>query len=127
MVIACLLLALPIQSFAVKPESDPMVYLNLGDSIAAGTGVDPDSSYYTLYSDYLEEGFGAIPVPNTSSYPGLDSSQLLLQLQTNPALRAAVSSADIITVSIGANNLLGPIIAAANTAYGLPMNTLPKS
>jgi len=139
---------MPMQAFAEKPEAEAgLKYLNIGDSIAAGLSALPDD-YFALYAGYLGEDtlfrfYTPIPElqmpPYTWSegainlgFPGLDSMELLKALRgeiipsmTDPlyALQLQmlnlIPQADIITISIGGNNLLTPVIATVFGMYGL--------
>ena len=53
--------------------------------------------------------------------PGLDSMELLgwLEIEQPTAFKADIASADVITISIGGNNLLTPVIASTFGMHGL--------
>ena len=97
-----------------ETKTDYINYVSLGDSIATGCGLenygsDLDfvaGSYETLFKNFLETNVGDV---NAESYAvdGHTASNLLNLLQTNSAARASIQSADVITVSIGGNDLLG--------------------
>ena len=137
-----LLTLVPAQTFAAKSEQDlGLRYLNIGDSIAYGLSADPGLSYFGLFAQYLgSERFGLDPNwPMTMAggvvnlgLPGLDSVELLMALKgefspsmTDPhyelqvQLLALIPQADVITLSIGGNNLLTPVIATVFAMYGL--------
>lgn len=139
MILMLLFTMMPMQAFAEKPEAEAgLKYLNIGDSIAAGLSALPDD-YFAQYAGYLGEeilyraynGPGMPPeLPNPMmwadgavnlGFPGLDSMELLEQLEaTSPnALQLFVAQADVITISIGGNNLLTPVIASVFQMYGL--------
>ncbi len=101
-----------------RPQIDELTYLNLGDSIALGLSADPESSYYDFYAEYLGD-YGAVSSDNTFSELGITSWELLGDLATDGDLQEAVSDANIITVSIGGNNLLGGMIGKLFIEYGL--------
>ncbi len=123
--VAALLLALPFHAMAERPQMDTQTYLNLGDSIAAGMSADPGESYFDGYSMYLE-GFGFEKVPGVPTVvddgniaiPGLTTQGLLTTL-SNPMVQEMVKKADVVTVSIGGNNLLQPMIGSMMMEYGL--------
>lgn len=100
-------------AFAAEP-----VYVALGDSIADGyalsgytaPGCAPADSFPVL----LEEAFGFDLQPLAVS--GLDTDGLLYLLTQNEAYRAAISQAELITLTIGSNDILIP--AAQNTSLG---------
>lgn len=139
MILMLLFSMMPIQAFAEKPEAEEgLKYLNIGDSIAAGLSALP-YDYFAQYAGYLGEemlyraynGPGMLPnLPNPMmwtdgavnlGFPGLDSMELLEQLEaTTPnALQLFVAQADVITISIGGNNLLTPVITSVFQMYGL--------
>jgi len=143
MILMLLFAMMPMQAFAEKPEAEEgLKYLNIGDSIAFGLSADPGMSYFELYADYLDgEKFGLDPVwpapilPLTGGavnlgLPGLDSIELLKALNgqfevsmTDPhyllqvQLLTLTPQADVITISIGGNNLLTPVIEATFSMY----------
>ncbi len=111
-----------------KDTKKSLKYVPLGDSIAYGIGASSsDKSYVGRMSGYLSKKYKSFSVENLT-IPGITSSQLLLQL-TNPELavssepkdfelrdyaikvckstQSAIKTADVITISIGGNNLLG--------------------
>ena len=134
-----MLTLIPAQAFAAKPEQDPgLKYLNIGDSIAYGLSADPGLSYFGLFAQYLgSERFGLdLNWPMTMAggavnlgLPGLDSMELLKALKgeypmTDPhyllqdQLLALIPQAEVITLSIGGNNLLTPVIETTFGLYG---------
>ncbi len=108
----------PDHAASSRPNIETMTYLNLGDSIAFGMSADDGSSYYDLYSDYLWD-YGIASAPNVFSMPGITSWELLGALAADEDLQEAVEQADVITVSIGGNNLLRGMIGALFLEYGL--------
>ncbi len=143
LLIVTLIAMMPFQVFAAKPEKDMNLrYLNLGDSIAYGlSAVDqtpPAPGYFELYAGYLggnkfgldenwpyQTAGGAVNL----GIPGMDSDELLAALNgtviINPAtsqpipFENLVASSDIITVSIGGNNLLTPVIENVKALFGI--------
>lgn len=116
-----LILSMPIQVLNAKSEVKPpkekeiISYLSLGDSIAYGlsaTTVGGDS-YFDLYSAYLDQSTSM-----NLAIPGATTSDLLVLLGTAPC-KEAVEQADIITISIGGNNLLSPVIGYLFNAYSV--------
>jgi len=92
-----------VSAVPAEEEKDPLVYVSLGDSIARGYGL----------SDLTEERFSTIAAQywkdeNTEVYnygvDGQTSSELLAMLQDGYADKLA--EADVVSVSIGANNIL---------------------
>lgn len=99
-----LVFVFPLQALAAEKTEAP-IYLNLGDSIAFGMSARDEQSYFDKYERFLNAGESL-----NLGIPGLTSNELLFGLNYNAEVRLAVSCADVITVSIGGNNLLGPII-----------------
>lgn len=121
LLIVCLCIGTPFTVLAARPDTPgppaqvaAPVYVNLGDSIAYGMSAAPGQSYFERYARTLKPGMAF-----NLGQPGLVSDDLLDVLQDISGVQAAVASADIITISIGGNNLLRPVILAAFDAYGL--------
>ncbi len=117
-------------STPITPPDTPTVetsinYVSLGDSIPAGFGLDgfnPDeytfvnSSYTYLFKTMLEEEYDVVNAV-TYAHSG-DTSGNLLSLLTpllsdeltedNQTMKTNIQQADIITICIGANDILGP-------------------
>lgn len=111
---------------AMKQQSFPagtdgvLRYTALGDSIAYGSKVAEGSGYVDLFANkLLMESEGGEFVTVNLGKPGKNSSALLADLRTNPATIQAVSNADVITISIGGNNLLKPVIHEIEDTFGL--------
>ena len=91
-------------------ESTSLIYTAIGDSIAAGyrlpaytgDGKNTKGAYVAL----LGEELGATKI-NDKAISGSDTSDTL-SLLNNSAYAASVAEADVITVSMGSNDLLGP-------------------
>ena len=114
LIILMLILSMTGVAFA---QPDVPSYLNLGDSIAFGFSADEGPTYYDLYSEYLWD-FGIAPIPNDFAIPGITSWELL-DAFTEYDAQLVVSQADVITISIGGNNLLRGMIGAIFEAYEL--------
>ena len=119
LLIVCLCILNPLTALAARPANPgppadvaTPLYLNLGDSIAYGMSAAPGQSYFDLYSENL------IGPSLNLGVPGAKTSDLLYALQTKEYQRA-VQRADIITISIGGNNLLGPVIEAMSNLLGI--------
>jgi lysophospholipase L1-like esterase len=116
-----LILSLVIMSDQVSMAKDKsggtsLVYTAIGDAIALGVGGEYNSVSDPLkgYDDYLVENL-------KDKYPQDDiilhnvagrrdtSSDLLNKLMYDETVISAVANADIITVSVGANNLILPV------------------
>lgn len=96
----CIALLLSLLSLTVS-AAEPTRYLVLGDSIAYGSGL----------SNPKEAVYGKI-VADTNGYayenyavPGHTTANLLRRME-NDAVKDAIQSADIISISIGGNNFL---------------------
>ena len=84
-------------------------YVALGDSIATGT-VYPGKvnvSYVHSFYDYLKSlNSSSTVVLRDLVYDGDTSSQFLNRLNTDTVIRSALATADVVTISIGGNNLM---------------------
>lgn len=102
------------------PSTQPteIRYVSLGDSIATGTTspiTNPTNPYVKLFKTYLD-GKYTVPVFRTGfETDGDRTNELLDKLTTNTTLINAVSTANVITISIGGNNLM----QAAKDPYAL--------
>lgn len=123
--ITILIMALPLQVYAAKPGTIKITavrYVSLGDSIAYGMSATPENSYYDKFSAYLIAN-----VPTKYSYTtvnqgvsGWKTGDLLNSITSRTGEAGlALKGGTIVTVCIGANNLLGPVINAVANAYGL--------
>lgn len=106
-----LLLSMILSPFASTDEPEKLNVVSLGDSITYGYGLsEPSKAYPHLI------GNGSNHVTNIS-YPGWTSTDLLTDLKANQAAAAKLQEADVITLNIGANDLMqaigiGEIIAS---------------
>ncbi len=82
-------------------------YVALGDSITAAR-YDNDGGYVTRYSDVLAADLDVSVEPQNFAVGGLRSAGLLASLRNDEAVRAAVASADVLTVYIGMNDFMLP-------------------
>jgi lysophospholipase L1-like esterase len=80
------------------------VYTALGDSIA--TGVWATSGYVSVYGDHLRADVGPSVQLTNLAVNGWTTSDLLGALRSNDRYRGAVQAADVVTLSIGGNDLL---------------------
>jgi lysophospholipase L1-like esterase len=101
-----LLLAAPGCGGSSDPEPETK-YVALGDSIAFGIGATSQDGYVSLLRDRLEQTEGKVRLDN-KAVPLIDTNDLLLQLRDDlpNGVRSGVQNAQILTVSIGGNNLL---------------------
>lgn len=85
-------------------------YVVLGDSIATGTIVpnyiDSEIPYPEYFKSYIESSSGITVNMHDFSVDGDHTADLLFKLKNDLAMRESVQNADIITVSIGGNNLM---------------------
>lgn len=110
-IIAAVMLCMTIAMPAVFAAGEgAKVYTVLGDSIAAGyrledyqkDGVTPPSSYAALFAGKI----GATKVNNLAK-TGSNTADTLTLLSTQTYI-SAVKEADVITLSMGSNDILGP-------------------
>jgi lysophospholipase L1-like esterase len=87
-----------------------VVYTALGDSIAVGTGGTDSIGYVDLLADRLARGHRHVTLNDAMCVEGMTSAELLA-LVSDPANAGSLAGADIITVSIGGNDILQPVIA----------------
>lgn len=98
------------------PAATTVSYVALGDSLATGAGAT--TSYVAEYAAELEARTGVeIDVTNLA-VNGWTSTDLLTALDEDETMRTAVAGADLLTVDIGANDLLRAIPLYANDACG---------
>lgn len=119
-VLIFLLLLIPFQSQAITHKADTN-YIGLGDSIAYGLNADKENDYVYLFNEYLKttKKYAAIELVNKGAL-GNTSSDLLYDLINNKEnIRNSIKKADVITISIGGNNLLSPLIVAISRMYSL--------
>lgn len=102
--------------------ADTINYVSFGDSIADGTALagysQPSSytgrnfttnSYTKKFKDYLSTS--ATVSGTIYAKAGDDSADLLSLLTNNNAVKQSVANADVVTISIGGNDLLKPATA----------------
>ena len=107
---------LPTNVFA---ESEPVVYLAIGDSITTGYGLsDADSQcFVTLFAEELEA-----TTVNNSGVSGLTAANLLTAISSG-TYDKTIASADVITLTIGGNDLMAVVYDYMATAYNSAYNT----
>lgn len=102
--LATLLVALlPAPALAARPGSSTK-YTALGDSIAVGVGATNNYGYVYYFRDFLSRS-GSVELRN-KALSGIRSTDLLTQLTIDGSARLAVRTAQVVTISIGGNNLL---------------------
>ena len=78
-------------------------YVALGDSLAVGIGAR--RGYVDRYASHLRTDTGARVKVLNLGQSGQTSSQLLQALRSDPSMRQALGSAEVITFNIGINDL----------------------
>lgn len=106
-ILVALLLALSTVHTAAAEVKIPAVYIALGDSLAAGQ--TPESEIDTGYADLIAQELGRNqPVAIFSkdlAFPGFTTADVLERVKEDEA-QELLASANIITLSVGANDLL---------------------
>jgi len=102
-------MVLPAASVSAEAKKD---YVALGDSISYGYTDPVHGGYADLYADYLGDDY----IYTNLSNPGDTTLDLQKVIRLN---RTLIQRADVITISIGSNHLLGPCISALAGLYGL--------
>ena len=110
--------------FAQNTNVTILSYVSLGDSIAAGYGLDGynqskqldgsyfvNNSYAKLLSDYLTENY-SLTNANSLGVTGDTVEDLIDLLNENQDVILAVQNAELVTICIGANDILGPSTSA---------------
>lgn len=94
--------------------------VSLGDSIAYGLGAPSGQGFTDLFYAYLQSkpDLGSAKLYNLSQ-PGAQSTDLLSQLAGDENLKDRLGKAHVVTVSVGGDNLLEPVIWCVATAYHL--------
>jgi lysophospholipase L1-like esterase len=111
LVLVLSLLIAPASAFASGRRT--LVYTALGDSIAVGTGGTDSIGYVDLLAKRLARGHTHVTL-NELSANGM-TSEGLLSLVQDPGSYAALVGADAITVSIGGNDILQPVLGFVAT------------
>ena len=94
--------------------------VSLGDSIGYGLGAPAGQGYSDLFYSYLQskpELAGARLFNLSKS--GAQCNDLLNQLKSDGNMKGHLVNARVVTVSVGGNNLLEPVIWTVATAYNL--------
>lgn len=93
-------------------------YTAIGDSLTTGFGALPGNGFVPVYRRMAEGRLRTIVVSTNLGVNGLTTLELRQQLRGNNVTREAIRAADIITLSIGGNDL----IQAAKLAYKQQVN-----
>jgi len=80
-------------------------YVALGDSVPYGAGDVAGKSFVALYARSIEQDTGATVRIHNLATDGGTARDLLGQLRGDPKLRGALKGAEIVTISIGVNDL----------------------
>ena len=117
-VITLILLYELIAPIVFAATTNPQKYLALGDSIAYGYGLSNinSQSYAQIVrakSNISQNNFSNLAVS------GMTCKEFYTKIQTSQYTKA-IKSADIITISIGSNELLGIATSAISTVTGVP-------
>ncbi len=89
---------------ASEPAPGALSYVALGDSLATGYGAD--RGYVDRYAGLLRAQTGATVEVRNLGVNGLTSRQLRAGIEGDRRVRDAVRRADVVTINIGANDLL---------------------
>lgn len=81
------------------------VYTALGDSLTTGVGTLFSDGFVNKYARYLEKHFRTDVVTYTHAKPKITSKDLLHLIQL-PSVRKDIAASNIITITIGGNDLL---------------------
>ncbi|MFM9277378.1 GDSL-type esterase/lipase family protein [Paenibacillus jiagnxiensis] len=81
-------------------------YTAIGDSLTAGTGALPGNGFAPLYWRSIERYSGSRVLYQNLGVNGMTCPELLRNVTSSPVYRTALAQADIITVSIGGNDLI---------------------
>lgn len=81
-------------------------YTAIGDSLTTGFGAMPGNGFVPVYRRMAEVRLRRFVAYNNLGVNGMTSSELLQRVQHNPVFRQNLQEADIVTVSIGGNDLI---------------------
>jgi acetyl esterase/lipase len=94
-------------------------YVALGDSIPNGFGIPDYRSYVDIYADYMREDLEVAVITHKWTQDGETSGQLLEKLRNDQKLRDDISTAELITIWTGWNDLGGALtLYQTNTCGG---------
>ena len=103
---------------ASNTKSSPTSYVALGDSISYGMSAKNNEGYASLLYNYLKttNKYQNLTFTNFSK-PGDTTNDLLKKINTKD-VQAKLATANIVTISIGGNNFLGPVIGSIGKLFG---------
>jgi lysophospholipase L1-like esterase len=112
-VTGALLASLPFNAFAKELDKDHFDYVALGDSLAAGKtpyGTGHDKGYVDYLVDRFEQSQYNVEF-NNYGVSGYTTTDIINELYnpTNAKLQKSIEEAELVTIDIGANDLL-PVI-----------------
>lgn len=84
----------------------PLHYTAIGDSITAGIGAWFNYGYAHQYRDFIEKDWKTRVIFRNLGRPGWTSQELLHRIRNDITFFKAIKTADIITCSIGGNDLI---------------------
>ena len=98
-------MTMPMPTVSAADDVAPYSVVVLGDSISTGYGLEDSSkAYVSILEQHMNQ-----KVTNLAK-DGTTSSELLQSLQGDSTMQGAVAGADVIVVTIGANDILQPIL-----------------
>ena len=99
-------------------------YVALGDSVPYGVGDVAGRSFVGIYAHYVEQDTGASVRVHNLAAAGGTARDLLSQLRGDPKVRRALKGAEILTISIGGNDLESHLGDYASNRCGGPDNQM---
>ena len=98
-------------------------YVSLGDSIAYGMSSDYKKGYADLYFDYLNSKCDNNCCFYNNACPGWKTSDLLKSINSREnTKKKLLDEASLVSLSIGSNNLLGPVFNAIPSKKNINRN-----
>ncbi|MDQ0257025.1 lysophospholipase L1-like esterase [Evansella vedderi] len=82
-----------------------IIYTAIGDSLTVGVGAYLSTGFVKRYEKLIYQKLQAPVITRVFAKPRIHSSQLL-QMFSNPELQRSIQQSNIITISIGGNDLL---------------------
>lgn len=122
---AALLWSIVVPVVSAQEESRMIHYISLGDSLAVG--VTPTNELGNGYADLASAALAEKDLLGSFTkefaYPGL-TSQKVLESLANPTLQEKLRTANVVTISSGANDFLSNVTMTENGPY-FDMKKLP--
>uniref|UniRef100_A0AAE9IEM7 GDSL-type esterase/lipase family protein n=1 Tax=Paenibacillus polymyxa TaxID=1406 RepID=A0AAE9IEM7_PAEPO len=101
-------------------------YTAIGDSLTTGAGTLLSGGFVPIYRRMAERHLRTPVSYENLGINGLTSQELLSMVRNNPLFRSALSRAELITVTIGGNDLR-PYISALAGGSGLSGSSIPQA